>query len=83
MSIVDEIIERSVKCLGANPLPLDRLHNGVQDELAFYSTLIREWKERGDALDLAAFTMQTMQMEIDALRAEIKEAGVSSMELGE
>ena len=83
MNLIDKILERAEKkCFGVNVLPIDRLHKGTKEELRFYELLIREWKEKNDALDLAAFTMQQMYAELKDLRESVKSSGLLSMGMG-
>lgn len=84
MNIIDKTLERSRLCYGVNALAWDRLWlGGDKEQAAFFTALHRERKEMVDALGVAAFTMQQMQMELDELRADKKSSGTSAMALGE
>ena len=84
MSIIDATLSRFKLCVGANPLALDRLFiGGDKETMAFFIALSRERAEMTEALDVAAFTMEQMQIELEELREDKKAQGTSAMELGE
>lgn len=84
MNLIDKILERSLLCVGTNPMGWDRLFvNGNKEKAHFFALLSREWKEKNEALDLAAFTMQKMDEELQALRESVKASGLVSMDIGE
>ena len=81
--LINRILERAEgKCFGVNVIPIDRLHKGTKEEIRFYKLLIQSWKERTEALDIAAFTMQTMDAELRDLRESVKASGLLSMGMG-
>ena len=83
MNLIDKILERAEqKCFGVNVLPIDRLHKGTKEELRFYKLLIREWKNKNEALNIAAHSMRVMDEEIRDLRESVKASGLLSMGMG-
>jgi hypothetical protein len=85
--LLNRVRDRAVLAtMGVNPIKVDRVFRGTNEELEFLSEFIkyvREHEEQAATLDTAALLIAERDAELIDLRESIKASGLISMGVGE